>query len=145
MTFRRKWCQDITGCETCSYHTSHTWCFCLCFCINWSLKIILFKNFTWPQHFPTNMPALVCRADAVYSIGPMLAKHSSPALARHRLHSGAICRHYVICCNDAIMRPVYIKQYWLYTGKTALAQYRPITLQNRPHAGPMLYAQLARC
>ena len=78
----------------------------------------------------------------------MLAKHSGPTLARHRLHSGAIlaqCRHYVIGRNDAVMHPVYIKQYWLYTGKTALAQYRPITLQYRPDAGPMLYAQLARC
>ena len=95
------------------------------------------------------MPALARRrANAVYSIGPMLAKHSGPALARHRLHSGAIlaqCRHFVICRNDAVMRPVYIKHYWLYTGKTTSAQYRPITLQYRPDAGPMLYAELARC
>ena len=101
------------------------------------------------KYFPTNMPALARRrANAVYSIGPMLAKHSGPALARHRLHSGAIlaqCRHFVICRNDAVMRPVYIKQYWLYTGKTASAQYRPITLQYRPDAGPMLYAELAQC
>ena len=51
------------------------------------------------------MPALARRwADAVYSIGPMLAKHSGPVLARNRLHSGAAvaqCRHYVICRNDA--------------------------------------------
>ena len=45
----------------------------------------------------------------------------------------------------AVVRPVYIKQYWLYTGKTASAQYRPRTLQYRPDAGPMLYAELARC
>ena len=52
---------------------------------------------------------------------------------------------FVICRNDAVMRPVYIKQHWLYTGKAASAQYRPITLQYRPDAGPMLYAELARC
>ena len=54
------------------------------------------------------MPALARRrANAVYSIGPMLAKHCGPALARHCLHSGVIlaqCRHFVICCNDAVMR-----------------------------------------
>ena len=95
------------------------------------------------------MPALARRrANAVHLIGPMLAKYSGPVLARHRLHSGAAlaqCRHYVIIRNAAVMRPVYIKQYWLYTSKTASTQYRPITLQYRPDAGPMLYAQLDRC
>ena len=83
---------------------------------------------------------------------PMLYTQSARCwqniLARHRLYSGAIlaqCRHFVICRNDAVVRPVYIKQYWLYTGKTASAQYRPRTLQYRPDAGPMLYAELARC
>ena len=46
---------------------------------------------------------------------------------------------------QTVMCPVYIKQYWLYADKTALAQYRPITLQYWPDAGPMLYAQSARC
>ena len=84
--------------------------------------------------------------------GPMLYTQSARCwqniLARHWPGIGAIlaqCRHFVICRNDAIMCPVYIKQYWLYTGKTASAQYRPITLQYRPNAGPMLYAELARC
>ena len=77
-----------------------------------------------------------------------LARCWQNILARHHLHSGAIltqCRHYVICRNDAVMRPVYMKQYLLSTGKTALTQYRPITLPYRPDAGPMLYAELARC
>ena len=95
------------------------------------------------------MPALARRrADAVNSIGPMLAKHSGPDLARHRLHSGAIlaqCRHYVICRNDAVIRPVFIKRYWLYTGKPLPAQCRPINFHYRPDAGPMLYAESARC
>ena len=97
----------------------------------------------------TKMPALARRrADTVCSIGPMLAKHSGPALARNwfaQRRGMAQCRHYVVCRNDAVMCPVYIKQYWLYSGKTASAQYRPITLQHRPDAGPMLYAQSARC
>ena len=90
------------------------------------------------QHWPGARPMLYTKS----------ARCWQNILARHRLHSGAILaqyRHFVICRNDAVMRPVYIKQHWLYTGKAASAQYRPITLQYRPDAGPMLYAELARC